>query len=135
MASWELDYSQMEKMMAAVTKFSDGAEAEKIINDYLANEGGDLLKQSIQTLLPRSGRSWTGKKAAASSTDPFRKTPGNLNVKIHTKSAYNYLYFPDDGENTRKHFGNQQFMLRGGQNKSAELGENIINKLIQKLED
>ena len=73
MSYFELDTRQCDEIIKAIENFADGSEAESIINEYLAEEGGDLLKQSIHDLLPVSGRTWKGKKRAAKSTDPFKK--------------------------------------------------------------
>lgn len=135
MSYFELDTKQWDSILNQVEKFSDGSEAEKIINEYLAGEGGDTIKEGIHALLPVSGRKpWKGKRAAASSTDPFIKKPGNLSVQIKTKNGYHYLYFPDDGSDTNRHYGNKQFMFQGAGNKSGEIANQIINKLIEKLE-
>lgn len=134
MSYFELDTRQYEAVIEQIEKYADGSEAEQVINEYLAGEGGDLISQKIHELLPVSGRSWRGKKAAAKSTDPFRKTTSNLSVKIHTKSGYHYLYFPDDGSNTNHHYGNQQFMFGGASGASDKIANEIIKKLVEKME-
>ncbi len=134
MSYFELDTRQYEAVIEQVEKFADGSEAEEIINEYLAGEGGDLISKKIHDLLPVSGRNWRGKKAAAKSTDPFRKTAGNLSVKVHTKSGYHYLYFPDDGSNTNHHYGNQQFMFDGASGASNEIANEVIERLVEKME-
>lgn len=134
MSYFELDARDWDDISNAMQKFSDGSEAEKIINEYLAGEGGDEIKEGIQALLPISGRAWKGKKAAASATDPFVKEPGNLSVRIRTKSGYHYLYFPDDGSNTKKHYGNQQFMFDGTSKKAETIANQVIKTLLEKLE-
>lgn len=130
-----MDARSIEKVADTVMAFSDGREAEEIINDYLAGEGGDLLKESIHELLPVSGRSWAGKRTAAKATDPFKKMPGNLQVKIQTKGNYHYLYFPDDGSDTVNHYGNQKFMFFGADKASERIGDNIVDKLLERLEE
>lgn len=45
------------------------------------------------------------------------------------KTPYNYLYFPDDGENTYRHNGDQEFMRRGAE----EATENIIDQCVSAL--
>lgn len=103
--------------------------AEKAINEVLWMQGGGLIGESIKLILPRSGRTWRGKKKAAADAAPFTQTNENLSVTVRTKNAYHYLYFPDDGSNTRKHAGNMQFMYRGAENEQ----ENIINLCIAKV--
>lgn len=136
MSYFELDVKQAEKVMETVLKFGDGKEAEKIINDYLRKEGGDIIKEGIHTILPVSGRKpWKGKEPAAKSTDPFQKRSENLGITIRTKSTHHYLYFPDDGSNTLRHQGNQQFMFEGASRKAEEIGNAIIEKLVERLEE
>lgn len=136
MSNFQMDAGDLEKVADAIMRFSDGKEAEQIINDYLIGEGGDILKQGIHDLLPVSGRTWAGKGAAAKSSDPFKKkTETNLSVVIHAPGRYHYLYFPDDGDDTVHHYGNQQFMFFGAENKAEEIGDNIVNKLLEGLEE
>lgn len=134
MSYFELDASQNDVILKTIEEFSDGSEAESIINEYLGGEGGDLLKEGIQNLLPVSGRTWKGKKRAAKSADPFKKTKGNLSVKISTKGVYHYLYFPDDGSNTERHYGNQQFMFGGASAQADNIANEIINRLLKRME-
>lgn len=128
MASISMETKDFDRLADAIAKFGD--EAEQEINKYLHGKGGDKIGKSIHAYLPVSGRTWKGKKASAKSADPFRKTGGNLEVKVHTKNAYHYLYFPDDGSNTRRHYGDQRFMQRGAESVQSEIGSEIINKLI-----
>lgn len=73
MSYFELDTKQCDEIVKAIENFADGSEAESIINDYLAGEGGDLLKQSIHDLLPVSGRTWKGKKELQNQRTHLRK--------------------------------------------------------------
>lgn len=131
MAFVTMDARQFERLEQTIKQVGD--QADIVINEYLKNQGGDQIKKEIRRILPQSGRTWEGKAPAASGVDPFRKTPMNLAVKVHTKSAYHYLYFPDDGSDTKHHQGDQEFMLRGAESASDELSENLINKLLERL--
>ncbi|WP_278924749.1 hypothetical protein [[Clostridium] scindens] len=135
MSSFELDAKDFGRVLDTVQQFADGSQAEDIINEYLHGEGAEELKEAIKSLLPVSGRTWRGKEAAAKSADPFRQTNGNLSVKIHTKGAYHYLYFPDDGSDTDRHYGNQQFMFRGAEEKSQDIVNTMIDKMLRRLEE
>lgn len=135
MSYYELDVKNFESVLNAISKFSDGSEAENIINQYLWNEGAKDIAEEIVKLLPESGRQWKGKKTAASKTDPFIQTNSNLAVRIHTKYNYHYLYFPDDGADTDHHYGNQQFMFHGAEGSGDEVATGIINKLLERLEE
>ena len=131
MAFVTMDISQIERFEKTIKQVGD--QADIVINEYLKNQGGNEIKREIQKILPRSGRTWKRKAPAASSVDPFKKTPINLGVKVHSTKIYHYLYFPDDGSNTKKHEGGQEFMLRGAQSAAPEIGENLINRLLDQL--
>lgn len=130
MASNTLQLSQTE--FERVTGFLEGYQSRAVahINDVLWNEGATLIQEGIQYLLPESGRTWRGKKPAAKRAAPFTVTDkAALSVEVGTKYAYHYLYFPDDGSTTRKHAGNQQFMLRGAEAQQPH----IINLCVERL--
>ena len=135
MSYFYLDAKEFDKVAQTIEKYSDRSVAEQIINDYLANEGGKKIKEYIRAILPVSGRTWNGKKTAASQTDPFRIQGENLAVKVYTKGNYHYLYSPDDGSNTRRHRGDQQFMFRGAEKAGDEIVNGVIDKLVKRLEE
>ena len=131
-----MDKEQFDKLHQAMQNYAGLAGRE--VDDVLHNEGGKLINDEIMRLLPASGRKWSGKKAAAKSTQPFTQLDGPLSVTIATKSAYNYLYFPDDGTNTKRHIGYKgkprEFMMKGAENKTGEIIDRCINRLIRKWE-
>ena len=134
MASNTLQLSQVE--FDKLTEFMHEYQmhAVKHINDILWNEGASLIQSSIQQLLPESGRTWRGKKPAAKRAAPFTVTDkAALSVEVGTKKAYHYLYFPDDGSTTRKHAGNQQFMLRGAEMEQPEILDLCVARLTQEF--
>lgn len=135
MSYFYLDTKEFDKVATAIENFSDRSVAEQIINDYLVDDGGKKIKEYIRAILPVSGRTWNGKKVAASQTDPFRIQGENLAVKVYTKSSYHYLYFPDDGSNTRHHRGDQQFMFHGAEKAEDEIVNGVIDKLVERLEE
>lgn len=135
-ASFTLNASQLEQLQDAMKQYSGHAGRE--INDVLHNEGGKLINDEIMRLLPASGRMWKGKKPAAKSTQPFRQYDGQLSVTIATKTAYNYLYFPDDGTDTQRHIGYKgkprDFMQKGAENQTSKIIDRCINRLIKEWE-
>jgi len=136
MSYFTMDAKQVDRLHEKIKQFAEGYEAEQIINGYLQNEGGDLIAQEIKNILPVSGRKWKGKAAAAKSVMPFRKkTEQNLSVTISTTKRYHYLYFPDDGSDTIHHRGDQQFMFEGTGRKAEEIGDAILERLIERLEE
>lgn len=131
-----MDAEQAEKLRQAMQNYSGLAGRE--VDDVLHNEGGKLINDEIMRLLPASGRKWNGKKPAAKSTQPFTQFNGSLSVTIATKTAYNYLYFPDDGTSTLRHIGYKgkprEFMMEGAENKKVEIIDRCINRLIRRWE-
>lgn len=132
---FKLDSSQFERLQEAMQRYPGYAGRE--VDDVLHNEGGRLISEEIMRLLPASGRTWKGKKPAAKSTKPFTQTNEPLAVIIRTKTAYNYLYFPDDGTNTKHHIGYKgkprEFMKSGAENQAAKIMELCVNRLISKM--
>lgn len=108
--------------------------AGNAINDVLWNDGGAIIQQNIMPFLPESGRTWRGKKPAAKRTAPFMQINDTLSVTVKSKNAYHYLYFPDDGSDTRHHAGNQGFMLRGAEVSQDEISARIVARLVQPFE-
>lgn len=133
---FELDSRQFETLQRAIQLYAGYAGRE--IDDVLHNEGGKLIQDEIMRLLPESGREWKGKKTAAKRSQPFRQYNESLAVTIATKTAYNYLYFPDDGTNTKHHIGYKgkprEFMHKGAENQTGEIIDRCINRLIKKWE-
>lgn len=132
----ELDVKEFETLQRAMSFYGEGAG--QVIDDVLHTEGGKLINDEIMRLLPESGRKWRGKKTAAKRTQPFTQDNGSLSVTIRTKSAYNYLYFPDDGSNTKNHRGYKgaprEFMRKGAENQTGKIIDRCIDRLIEKWE-
>lgn len=137
MSSFYFDTRSFDRIMYMIKKFSevaDGAQAERAINEYLHGEGGKFIRDNIRKILPASGRTWAGKKPAASKMNPFVIQKDNLGVIVSTKGGYHYLYFPDDGSNTNHHYGNQQFMFKGALNSENEVANEIADRLVKEMD-
>ena len=128
----KVDYEQFEGLEKAITQYA--GNAEKVINDVFHNEGAPLISEAIKNLMPVSGKTWKGKKGAAKTSNSLMSVNTNLATTIKSRSAYGYLYFPDEGTNTRNHVGNQQFFLRGAESVADDIIERCINKLINEFE-
>ena len=132
---FEVDASSLDELVDEVRAFADGSLA--IVNDVIHGEAGGLVRGEIMTLLPQSGRSWTGKAPAAAAADPFARDVTNepLQVTVHTRSKYHYLYFPDDGSSTARHAGGQNFMGRGAEAAAPEVLERCLAALEKNWSD
>lgn len=130
--SLELNAADIEKLQQAMKSYQGNTEAA--INDVLHNEASVLAQDAIRRLIPVSGKNWRGKKPAAKNAQSLRSVEGNLSVTITTTKNYQYLYFPDSGESTKRHAGRQYFFERGGESVKDEIIERCINKLVTNFE-
>lgn len=131
-----IDLKDFDRFMDHLEKYR--GDSEKLINEYLAGTGYEKIRMHIRDLLPVSGRTWKRKKTAARTASPeavFRPLATNLAVTTYTRTNYNYLYFPDDGSNTRRHAGNQQFMLGGAQAAGEEIVDDLCARLAAAFEE
>lgn len=124
-----LNSDQFERLQSAMENYA--GRAGRIVDDVLHTEGAQLISGEIMRLLPASNRTWKGKKPAARNAQPFTQEDGSMSVTVKTKSAYHYLYFPDDGTNTKRHRGEQYFMQRGAENTTDEIIDRCIAKLTE----
>lgn len=137
MAKLIIDTEEVEQIAQRLTQV--GGNAENAINEVLHGIGGQMIEEEIHRILPQSGRTWTGKKKAAVKAKPFTRINKNLEVTVKTKSNYHYLYFPDNGENTKYHVGfhgiPREFMRRGAENRKQEIINMCIETITNELED
>jgi HK97 gp10 family phage protein len=133
--TFTLEAEQIEQLQEAMANYA--GHAGKVIDEVLHKQGAELIKDGIMQLLPASGRTWKGKKPAARSAKPFTQENGSLSVTILTKSAYDYLYFPDDGTTTKNHIGfhgkPREFMRKGAKNQTARIMDLCINRLSKEM--
>lgn len=131
MGWFEFDAGSIDDLYETMVSY--GAGSGQIIDKVLRTEGAEEIKKQIARLLPSSGRHWKGKAPAASSAMPgrFDQDNGELSVTIAARGKYHYLYFPDDGSNTRKHAGNKQFMLHGAEAAAPKVVEMCVGKLAE----
>ena len=124
------DFKEIEELQKRMEEY--GAGSGQLVDSVLHREGAQDIKEKIAPLIPRSGRKWKGKGSAAADAMPrsFRQENGSLSVTIAARGKYGYLYFPDDGSNTRRHAGNLQFMRRGAEAAADKVIERCIKKLI-----
>ena len=132
MARFDMDTKEVERLYNAVKNFP--GNAEKSINEVFHNEAPPLVSEEITRLMPTSGRQWKGKSPAAKTAKSLTDETSNLAFAVKTTGKYHYLYFPDDGTNTRNHVGNQQFFRRGGENKQSEIVDRCITRIVDDFE-
>lgn len=136
MARWDLHITEMDDLQQAMKDFQ--GNTEEVINDVLHNEAGPLIQDAIKRLMPVSGMTWNGKKKAAKYANSLMQKNENLAVTVKTKTAYNYLWFPDDGQNVknpnRRRAGNQQFFKCGGESQMNEIVNRCMGRLVEDFE-
>lgn len=133
MSSYQIEYVDLETLGERIAGYPGDAEAA--INEVLHKKAFLPLTESIKELIHPSGRNWKGKKKAAKETQPFVQRNENLAVQVKSRSAYNYLYFPDDGSNTVHHYGGQNFMIQGAEQKQSDIIDMITEQIIQQIEE
>ena len=126
-SSLKIEIADIEKLQSAMQAYE--GNVEEAINDVLHNQGGELIQESIRKIIPVSGKSWKGKAPAAKTGNSLQSVNTNLAVLVTTTNKYQYLYFPDDGKNTRRHVGNQKFFEKGGNAVKDEIIERCIGRL------
>lgn len=122
-----MDAREIEELQRVIAAYQ--GKAEKVINNVLHSYGYEQIEKNIRRILPVSGRTWKGKKAPAKTGNSFESIESNLAIEVKNRKNYYYLYFPDDGSNTRRHAGNQHFMLRGAEASKKD----IINRCIAEI--
>lgn len=122
---FSLKEEDLGKIQEAIMDFGD--DAERVVNDCLANEVKDKLITSITNLIPVSDKN---KKHAKSSNPLDGKIRNNLTLWIHTKPKYNYLYFPQNAEGQSRNNSPNDFMEKGI---DAEY-DNAVNIILEKLQ-
>lgn len=132
MARFEMDAKELERLFNTVKNFP--GNAEKSINEVFHNDAPPIVSEEIKRLMPVSGKTWKGKAPAAKSAKSLTDETANLSFTVKTTGKYHYLYFPDDGTNTKRHVGNQQFFQRGGENKQTEIVDRCISRIVKDFE-
>lgn len=128
MARFEMDANEVERLLNTVKNFP--GNAEKSINEVFHNDAPPIVSEEIKRLMPVSGKTWKGKAPAAKTAKSLTDEIANLSFTVKTTGKYHYLYFPDDGTNTKRHVGNQQFFQRGGENKQTEIVDRCITRIV-----
>ena len=131
---FKIDFAEAEKLQQVMKDYQ--GNTEDAINDVLHNYAGDRAQVDIYALMPVSdpAKVWAGKAPHAKLSKSLRNVFGNLSVTVTTSGDYSYLYFPDDGTNTRRHAGNQQFFARGGDAATNDSVERCVIRLTNEFE-
>lgn len=121
---FKVEFSEVEKLQRVLKNYQ--GDTEEAVNDVLHNYAGDRAQVDIFRLMPVSQKR-TGTHAKHSKS--LRNVLGNLSVTVTTAGKFGYLYFADDGTNTRRHVGNQRFFERGGEAATNDIIERCVTRL------
>lgn len=133
-APYRINATEIDRLSAAMKEYA--GDIEDAVNDVLHNQAGKLIQDQIYLLMPVSDvKPWNGKLPHAKDSKSLRNVPDHLSITVTTKKDYHYLYFPDDGSNTRNHYENQQFFARGGDAATDDVVDRCIAKLINNFEN
>lgn len=127
----ELDAKSCDRLIQTMQAYQ--GDTEETVNDVLHNYAPGVMKPAIRNLMPVSGKTWKGKKPAAKSSQSLENMNGNLSVTVKSTKNYQYLYFPDSGETTRRHAGRQYFFRRGGESVQDEIIDRCVTKLVDSI--
>ena len=122
---FELDSKDIDRLVGAIKQYE--GDAEQALGNYLENEADKIFRPSIENLIPVSD---TDKKHARTSAPLTGDMEGNLSLYIHTKKAWHYLYFPDEGEGTSKGQKPHDFMNEGIEKQYDTVVNGMIDALI-----
>ncbi len=127
--TYNLDYEGVKQLEDAIKNYQEHAEEK--ITQYLHGKGYERFEKAIKNAMPESGRKWKKKKRAAKTAASLqdKNKSENLAVTIGAKTAYGYLYFPNDGSNTIHHHGNQRFFEKGVEAEKQEAANDMIELL------
>lgn len=122
---FRINQSDLDSVLDAVQLFPDNSE--DAINKYLKETGAPRVNKSISNLIPVSS---SNKKKHAKENNPLTNKIFNLGFAVKSKTAFNYLYFPDQGEGTSSSNDPLNFMENG---LNAEY-DSIIDGILKSLE-
>lgn len=119
-----INYSELDELHNKMREYQ--GNTERVVNDVLHNYAGNRAQEDIYRLMPVSDKK-KGKHAKNSKS--LSNVNENLAVTVTARGKWHYLYFPDDGSNTRRHVGNQQFFAHGGE--AAQ--DDIVARCVERL--
>lgn len=136
MSGWDsvfnIETDDFERLLSAMEEYGDGAL--EALNEVIHSSGADIY-EAIDPLIHSSGRTFKGHSSGAKGSHWQRyDTDEDLVITVGTTGSRHYLYFPDDGSNTKRHYGDQQFMRRGAEAAAPLIIEKGMEALIAKFE-
>lgn len=100
-----------------------------VVNEYLWNDGAELIKRQIVPLIPVSDRN---KEHAAYGMPINRQKNGPLSVTLEATGRWGYLIFPDEGRGEHNNTAHE-FMYGGAEAAMGDIVSGIEESFISKL--
>lgn len=134
MSEWfALKDDAFDSVAAKAAEFGGGAEAA--IEEVLHEQAGPVIYGKVSALIHPSGRRFKGHARSATAANWPSYDKGHLSITVAARGKWHYLYFPDDGNTTRRHAGNQRMFERGAQAATPQVADMCIKNLMKKWEE
>lgn len=130
--TFTIDQEDFDRLAAAMDTYGPGS-ADRV--SEVVQDSGDYIRDRIDPLIHASGRTFKGHRSGVKGTDWALYTTGEpLTIVVRARPTRRYLYFPDDGSNTKRHYGGQQFMYRGAQAAAPGILSRAVDALLEEFE-
>lgn len=127
--TFSLEADDLERLQEQMAAFGEGSG--QIVTEVI-HESGPAIYERINPLIHPSGRTFKGHRSSATTSAwPTYGTGEALAVTVSARGKWHYLYFPDDGSNTDRHAGMQDFMLRGAESAAPDIIERCLGALME----
>lgn len=134
MASLSITHDGIENLQNIMEMYGQGAG--RVVQEVYRDFAADEIKSNILPLVHSSGRVFKGHRRGAKQSGidkVFAHQIEGLSLTVRTTKQFGYLYFPDDGSNTRKHAGQQHFMQRGLNRAEDEIIYRCVVRIMEEI--
>ena len=128
MATFKVNDEDFVRLQEEITRFGNGAE--QVINEYLVTQANDTFIDSITNLIPVSDRN---KRHAKQNAPLVGEQRESLELYIHTRTPYHYLYFPEEGLGTSLGQDPHDFMVEGAENEYDNVVNGVLDALMRNI--
>lgn len=130
--TFALDDEDFADLLAGMEAY--GAGAADVVSEVVHASGPDI-RAEVDARMPQSGRTFKGHRSGARGSAWQRYDTGErMAITVGTTASRRYLYFPDDGSNTRRHAGMQNFFGEGAEAAAPQIMERAMDALISTFE-
>lgn len=130
----DIDTTGVTQVQERMAEYGQGAGRviQGVYEDFAAKD----IKENVLPLVHSSGRVFKGHRQGAKSAGPekvFRHNVNGLELVVRSQTKFGYLYFPDDGSNTKRHAGRQNFMGRGLEQSVPDIVDRCVARLTEEF--